>query len=160
MIKTALILALILGIGLPSAQSAFACADADIQHWNKIIFTVNENLQNPTNPIISVSFPHELLVKVDPDVPQNLFQLVFDKLDSLDYVDSAGEPVQTGDIESIVEVEYSTICGDLLSQIVGGLLLEPNVGALLLAYAIMNAVWAVPTLAGLGIGIYLIKKRF
>lgn len=42
---------------------------------------------------------------------------------------------------------------------VGGMLLLPDTTALFLSYGIANAIWLVPTLAGIGAGIYLTKSK-
>lgn len=159
MIKTILIVALILGIGLPSSQSASACAERDIQHWNKLVFTVGENLIAPSSPDIFANEAAEVIVQVDPDIASTIKVLVFEKLLSIGYTDEQGDDVNLDNISSVSEIEYSTICADFLSQVVGGLLIKPDVGALLLAYAIMNAFWMAPMFAGLGIGLYLIKRK-
>ena len=47
-----------------------------------------------------------------------------------------------------------------LSMAVGGLALQPDTTALILAYGIMNSYWMLPTAVGIGVGIYLVKRRF
>jgi len=46
-----------------------------------------------------------------------------------------------------------------LATIVGGLLLEPNTASLILAYGLVNAVWIAPIGIGIGLGIYLVRKK-
>ena len=56
MIKTVLILALILGIGLPSAQSAYAqCTEGDVIHWLNLRVVITSQLDHPTEPSINDS---------------------------------------------------------------------------------------------------------
>ncbi len=47
-----------------------------------------------------------------------------------------------------------------LSMTVGGLAIQPDTVAILLAYGIMNSYWMLPTAVGIGLGIYLVKRRF
>jgi len=47
-----------------------------------------------------------------------------------------------------------------LSMAVGGLLIQPDTTALILAYTILNSYWIAPTAVGIGLGIYLVKRRF
>jgi len=46
------------------------------------------------------------------------------------------------------------------SEIVGGTLLSIDTTTLLLGYGIVNAIWLAPTLAGIGIGVYLVKTKW
>jgi len=163
MTKTILILAIaIAGLGLPSA---YACAPEDVQHWNKIVFEQTFDFGHPTLPLPilnDVEAPHEVIVQVDPNVPHIVRQLVVDKLTDLGY--KRGQAGDGGSIQLLdiatVDVTYSTICGTFdIAQIVGGLLLEPDGTALILAYGIANAIWLVPSVAGIGIAVYLTKNR-
>ena len=55
------------------------------------------------------------------------------------------------------------ISGSCLPQVIGGKLLPLDTTALLLAGAQMNAAWIVPlalSVIGIGVGIYLVKRRF
>ena len=45
-------------------------------------------------------------------------------------------------------------------QAVGGELIPLDTSALLLAYGMINAYWIAPTAIGIGVGIYLVKRRF
>ena len=51
-------------------------------------------------------------------------------------------------------------CLSPLSMVVGGSLIQPDTTALILAYGIMNSYWMLPTAVGIGLGIYLVKRRF
>ena len=47
-----------------------------------------------------------------------------------------------------------------LSMTVGGLAIQPDTVAILLAYGIMNSYWMLPTAIGIGVGVYLVKRKF
>jgi len=51
-------------------------------------------------------------------------------------------------------------CLKPLSMAVGGFEIQPDTVAILLAYGIMNSYWMLPTAVGIGVGIYLVKRRF
>jgi len=165
-IKSVLILALILGMGLPSVQSAYAqCTEGEVIHWMNVRVVIQNPLIHDTEPDL-LQFTN-MLVQVPRDggelyVFDFRVQLVVDRLNDIGYTQSDGDPVEVDDINSVSSFidGYSTTCIDGIMQLVGGLLLKPDIATLTLAYAMVNAVWAVPTLAGLGIGIYLIKRRF
>lgn len=59
------------------------------------------------------------------------------------------------------DVEGTIVCGKVVqNNVIGGFLLQPDTTALFLAYGIANAVWLAPTLAGIGIGVYLTKSKW
>ena len=153
----------ILAVGI---QSAYACAPENVQHWNKIVFEQTFDFGHPTLPLPilnDVEAPHEIIVQIDPNVPHVVRQLVVDKLTELGYKrGQAGEggSIQLTDIAT-VDVTYSTICGDFdITQVIGGLLIQPDTATLVLAYGIANAIWLVPSIAGIGIAVYLTKNRW
>ena len=158
----ALILFSILVFVPASAQEAFACALEDVQHWNKIVFQVGGNFEHPTLPLITTfNQPHEVIVQVDPNVVNTPRQLVSDKLTAMGYsIEGLGTDIGIIDITAIVDVEYSAFCNVLgLAQVVGGMLIQPDGTALVIAYGIANAIWLVPSVAGIGIAVYLVKRK-
>ena len=60
------------------------------------------------------------------------------------------------------KITVSIVCArpSTINEVIGGLLLESDYTALFLAYGIANAVWLTPTLAGIGIGVYLTKSKW
>jgi len=156
MTKTIPILAIVvLAVGM---QSAYACAPEDVQHWNKMVWT-GSPLIHPTLPDLEAG-PFEVVVQIDPNAVHDVEQLVADKLNSLGYTQLDGSPVTIGNIGNVL-VTYSTICGDFdINQVIGGLLIQPDSATLVLAYGIANAIWLVPSVAGIGIAMYLVKNRW
>jgi len=68
-------------------------------------------------------------------------------------------------LETNAFVEPTTVTLEVLclkAQImtVGGLQLPTDMTALLLGYTILNSYWIAPTAVGIGLGIYLVKRRF
>jgi len=96
---------------------------------------------------------------------ESLVQKAVDRLNALGYfVDDGGvRPVEPADIQSgalDLRSGYSTICKNGFMQVVGGMLLQPDTATLLIAYGIANSIWIVPSVAGIGIAVYLVKRRF
>ena len=62
---------------------------------------------------------------------------------------------------NITTANMVLVCGKVVpTMAIGGMLLEPDTTVLVLAYGIVNAFWLAPMLAGIGVGIYLVKRRF
>ena len=93
-------------------------------------------------------------------------QDVADRLNALGYFvdDSNPRPVTGDDLPflgaSLPIFGYSTICKNGIMQVVGGMLLQPDSATLVIAYGIANSIWIVPSVAGIGIAVYLVKRRF
>ena len=161
MTKTILILAIIvLAVGI---QSAYACAPEDIQHWNKItFFSTTDNLVHDTEPdILTTNLYYEVLVQADTEVVSFVPKLVSDKLNEIGYVNSQSGLAVTPEDIGFLTIAYSAFCNDFdINQVIGGLLIQPDSATLVLAYGIANAIWLVPSVAGIGIAIYLTKNRW
>ena len=99
-------------IEVTGISSSPICPAENVQHWNKLVFTVNENQMAPSLPNINNGVVTEIVVQVDPDVPKSIRQLAFEKLDSLGYTDSSGNDIEIGNISNLVDFEYSTICAE------------------------------------------------
>ena len=161
------ILAIVLvGFGV---QSAYACTEGNIQHWASYDFAPQlppPFILHNTEPPITFSGSINLPVgpeEVLGDVKE--LQRLVDKLNSLGYfiMDPVQRPITTDDVLLTgigLPTIFSTICKDGFDQIVGGLFMQPDTTALLIAYGIANAIWLVPTVAGLGAGIYLTKSKW
>jgi len=143
-----------------SAQEAFACAPENVQHWNKIVFDQGPNFFHPTLPLLSEAVGlREVIVQIDPDTAPSLRQLVVDKLTELGYTLGGGGPIAIANIIS-ADAKYSTICDDGgIMAVVGGMLLQPDSATLVIAYGIANSIWIVPSVAGIGIAVYLVKRK-
>ena len=164
MTKTILILAIVvLAVGVQSAYAA-GCTEEDIQHWNKIMFATTsqtDELVHDTEPdILEGVTSYEVIIQVDPSKAPRVELLVADKLNEIGYTHTDNSPVLTRDIR-VIEIEYSSFCNELgFAQVVGGMLLQPDSATLLIAYGIANSIWIVPSVAGIGIAVYLVKRRF
>ena len=158
MTKTILILAIaIAGLGTPSAFAGQVTNSCDnVEHWNKIAFHMLDTITDDTLPPLLVSQIYELIFQVDPDVVIDPLQLVGDRLVELGYT----LPNDIRVTAFITDVEYSSFCNDLgLVQTIGGMLLQPDAATLVIAYGIANAIWLVPSVAGIGIAVYLTRNR-
>ena len=66
-----------------------------------------------------------------------------------------------GEIDNFRDIVLvSAHCLSPLSMAVGGFAIQPDTTALILAYGIMNSYWMLPTAVGIGLGIYLVKRKF
>jgi len=91
-----------------------------------------------------------------------------DKLDTRD----ASHAFKTGDQEgyhfqtdqdsiSPITIEFTVVCAKILPPLtIGGLQIPTDSVSLVLAYGIMNSYWMLPTAVGIGVGIYLVKRKF
>jgi len=168
MTKIILILAIaIAGLGIPSA---FACEEGDIQFWSNLLGSPNIEIQHNTEP--SIIGGGGFLLPLPTMVPEiivasNLNQLVADRLNALGYfVDDGGvRTVESADVNFALDgtqsasAGFSTICKNGVMQVIGGMLLQPDTATLVLAYGIANAIWLVPSVAGIGIAVYLTRNR-
>ena len=165
MTKIILILAIaVLAVGVQSAYAGAvgkSCENAE--HWNKILFELSfTNFVHDSLPDITQSeVPYEVLVQVDPNAVHQPEQLVANKLNDLGYSLSGGGSIPADEI-CCTEVTYSSFCadGNDFMTVVGGMLLQPDSATLLIAYGIANSIWIVPSVAGIGIAVYLVKRRF
>jgi len=143
-----------------SIQYAYGagCAPEDVQHWEKIVFR-SGGVVHPTLP--NLASPAEVVVQIDPNVAHVVQQLVVDKLTSLGYTQLDGSQLALSNIASdSFQVSYSAFCNNFgLAQIVGGMFIQPDSATLLLAYGIANAIWIAPIGIGIGVGIYLVKRK-
>ena len=57
-------------------------------------------------------------------------------------------------------VTLEILCLKAQFMTVGGLQIPTDMTALLLGYTILNSYWIAPTAVGIGLGIYLVKRRF
>jgi len=71
-----------------------------------------------------------------------------------------GMIVSQGGSTSVVVVTYQIVCAKTVLMSVGGLQIPTDTTALLLGYTILNSYWIAPTAVGIGVGIYLVKRRF
>ena len=60
---------------------------------------------------------------------------------------------------SVVVVTYQIVCAKTVTMTVGGLQLPTDTTALLLGYTILNSYWIAPMAIGIGVGIYLVKRK-
>jgi len=168
MTNTITILAIVL-IGF-SVPSAFACTPENTIVWSEITFDTQDPLglgimhnSEPTIGFGEIAVPHTFpFLETFESAPQK----VADQLNKEGYFveDSNGIRSVTGaDIDVIIPGIgdfFSTTCLNDFSQIIGGLLIQPDATAFFLAYGIANAIWLAPTLAGIGAGIYLTKNKW
>lgn len=165
MTKTITILAVILiGFGI---QSAYACTEENIEHWDKVVFTVNVDLDTETPdipPLLKADREYDIKFKETPEEVASITDLkkkVQQRLASLGYGSTFTPQIFSNpDAVNIIDVEYSIICNDDFGSMIGGILLQPDATALFIAYGIANAIWLAPTVAGLGVGIYLTKSKW
>jgi len=60
-----------------------------------------------------------------------------------------------------VTVQMTVVCAKIIPPIlVGGIEIQTDTTALLLGYTILNSYWIAPTVVGIGVGIYLVKRKF
>ena len=156
----------LLGFTQVPIQSAYAGAVGksceNVEHWNKIRFISSQALTNNEQlPIQKDVSSYEVLVRADADKAPLIEFLVSEKLNQIGYTRVGGAPVLLGDV-SVLEITYSSFCLDEndFMQVVGGMLLQPDSATLLIAYGIANSIWIVPSVAGIGIAVYLVKRRF
>ena len=71
---------------------------------------------------------------------------------------AAGWLVQNS--EQSINARAYVNCAKVPTLSVGGLQLETDTTALLLGYTILNSYWIAPTAVGIGLGIYLVKRKF
>jgi len=167
MTNTITILAIVLvGFGV---QSAYACAEEDIQHWMNVRIQIELfNFEHATEPSLLKEERFLLpMPTMGPEIlsPSNVKTDVADRLNELGYfVDDGGpRPITADDVFSVFlnpdSVGYSTICKDGIQQMIGGMLLQPDATAIFLAYGIANAIWLAP-LAGIAAGVYLTRNKW
>jgi len=167
LVFSSIVIAVLLGFTqVPnSIQSAYAagCAEEDVQHWNQISFVYGaDDLVSDTEPTLDESTRYDIWIQRDGNGITKTVQVVVDHLTDLGYVDSNGNPPQPQFFFIPFDlVQYSSFCNNLgLAQVVGGVLLNPDATTLIIAYGIANAIWVVPSVAGIGIAVYLVKRRF
>jgi len=160
--KTILILAIaIVGIGMPSA---FACSPEDTINWFSVRVGPNLQLNHEIEPSIT-SFTTLHIPFMGGEVWSDDLrdQIIADRFNELGYfvgVEPNTRPVSPNDIGSVdVNGYYSTQCINGVMQVVGGMLLQPDAATLVLAYGIANSIWIVPSVAGIGIAVYLTRNR-
>jgi len=164
MTNTITILALIALTGI-SVPSAFACTPQDTIVWDDVFWVASiQPLMHNTEPI--AEFGHVAISFAFPHVVSNesTEQAVVDQLNNAGYFvdDGSIRPVTVSDIEVIVPgigSFFSSTCANGLSQMIGGMLLQPDAMTLALAYGIVNSIWMAPLAIGIGAGIYLTKNK-
>jgi len=149
-----------------SIQYAYACEEGDIQHWTNLLITPSRVIEHSTESSMSGQFLLPIPTMGSEIISNDSTkQKTVDRLNELGYFvdESNPRPVATSDIQSVVldlRSGYSTICKNGIMQVVGGMLLQPDSATLLIAYGIANSIWIVPSVAGIGIAVYLVKRRF
>ncbi len=147
-------------------QSAYAagCTEGDVIHWLNLRVGISEILIHPTEP--DIPDDSTTYVQVPRDGGELLVlefrqQIIADRLNDMGYTQSDGDPVEVTDIGGVGTFTegYSTICKNGIMQVVGGMLLQPDTATLLIAYGIANSIWLVPSVAGIGIAVYLVKRK-
>jgi len=59
------------------------------------------------------------------------------------------------------DITLVIVCGKIVPMMaIGGLHLEPDTTALLVGYSLLNMYWIAPTVIGIGVGAYLVKRKF
>ena len=162
MTKIITILAIVLiGFGI---QSAYACAEDDVQHWVNVRAEPSTVIIESSTHIIRGSFTIPISSEIFEF--EDVFFKVADRLNELGYFVSDGggaRPVEVSDLvitQDAISGPYSTICNDGIFNTVGGMFLQPDATALLIGYAIANSIWMAPIAVGLGAGIYLTKTKW
>ncbi len=156
-----------------SAQDVFACSEENIQHWYSIQFNiplVQVEFISPDFPTLLVNTDYWIKYSTNSNEIFEVRDKVFDQLTDMGYI---GRDTVTGITFPILPQHispplqgwfpelYSTICADGgIMAVVGGMLLQPDSATLVLAYGIANAIWLVPSVAGIGIAVYLTKNRW
>jgi len=162
MTKTILILAIILtGFGTQSAYAA-GCTEENIQHWNKIIFVSQKDTTwtQENEPDLVVGPRYEVIVQVSSASVSEVDKLVSDKLNEIGYTDATNGDTPEPEDFLALDFTYSSFCDNFgFGQVVGGMLLQPDTATLLIAYGIANSIWIVPSVAGIGIAVYLTRNR-
>jgi len=148
-----------------SIQYAYGagCAPEDVQHWNQIQFTFgNGNLVSDTEPELDENTRYDVWIQRDGNGISIPNQVVAEHLTNLGYVMTNGNPPQPQFFTIPTDlIQYSSFCNNFgLAQMVGGMFIQPDSTTLLLAYGIANAIWIAPIGIGIGLGIYLVKRRF
>jgi len=157
-----------------SAQEAFACSDENIQHWYSVQFNipfVQIEFISPDFPTLSVDTLYQIQFSTTSNEIFEVQDKVFDQLIEMGYefqtIPPSGLtfpilPLHIGPPPQGWAPElYSTICADGgIMSVVGGMLLQPDTATLLLAYGIANSIWIVPSVAGIGIAVYIVKRKF
>ena len=150
-----------------SIQYAYAGAVVksceDVEHWNKIIFFGNtiDHWTADNEPDINPFIFHEIVVQVDPAKAPRVNKFISDKLNEIGYINASNNDTPEPEDFFFSDVTYSSFCvdGKDFMQVVGGMLLQPDSATLVIAYGIANAIWIVPSIAGIGIAVYLVKRK-
>ena len=150
-----------------TASMFIGCPVDQIQHWVEFFVSGPDvPLKHDTEITITESFFIVLPISAFEIISNDdIKQRIVDRLNLLGYFveDPDPRPVEISDILSqgiIAEEGFTTICAEVgLSQVIGGLLFQPDSTALFLAYGIANAIWLAP-LAGIGAGIYLTRNKW
>ena len=87
------------------ASLGAGCDDANIQHWDKIIFTPAALIFHPTQPNLSPFRVYDLKFMDAPNVLVDADQKVIDKLTSLGYT----TPI-LDTIINVIDVDYDIVC--------------------------------------------------
>ena len=93
----------------PPSQSV-ACPAENIQHWNKIVFVSQVNLQHDTLPNVLAGRTYEVVLQVNPNGVDEVKSLVIQNLDG--YLRD-GNPITPDNLAILfTEISYSTICAE------------------------------------------------
>jgi len=58
------------------------------------------------------------------------------------------------------EFDFVIVCGKIVPMmVIGGLHLETDTTSLLLGYSVLNMYWIAPLVIGIGLGLYLVKRK-
>ncbi len=175
----------VFGFGI---QSAYACSEANIEHWTSIAFVIKDPISHDTLPdlepgnVFPPIFNNNIIDRIggfnapsgntqNPNIFEMRLQVgasevvlvqqkIVDELIVRGYFNGThlGEPINPQAI-MIRDIDYSTICNDPFMAI-GGILVQPDTYTLLLAYGIANSIWMAPLAIGIGVGVYLTKSKW
>ena len=151
-----------------SIQYAYGagCAPEDVQHWNQVrfLYAGDDPLVSNTNPEIPVATQFDIWILRDGLSVSTIRTAIVDKLTELGYTEKISGNLPSLDDVSVISNDstyYSSFCDSFgLAQVIGGALIQPDTATLVLAYGIANSIWLVPSVAGIGIAVYLVKRRF
>jgi len=72
-----------------------------------------------------------------------------------------GAEFGTNDPQGTQVFDLVIVCGKIIPMMtVGGIEIPTDTTSLLLAYSLLNMYWIAPTAVGIGLGVYLVKRRF
>ena len=134
------------------------CPAENVQHWATYQWESGISFIHPTLPSVESG---SLEVQVPSDRSYTGPEVVANTLNELGYSNSGSPILPVNVAGSFLANNMGVICVDGgIMAVVGGLLIQPDSATILLAYGIANAIWIAPIGIGIGVGIYLVKRRF